>query len=245
MIDHCPPRGFEILYEDGPLLAVAKPGGVLTQAAPGVDSMEVRIKRFLKRRDRRQGKIYLGVVHRLDRPVSGVMLFGLNTRTTRKLARQFEQRLVEKIYFAMVEGDVEGEHGTWQDFLRKIPGEPKSEVVAATADDAKEAILKYRVHRRERGHTLLRIKLETGRTHQIRVQAAARGHAVLGDELYGSSVAFGPHSDNPRQRLIALHARSLVFRHPTAGKNVHLTAAFPDAWPDASATTGKMGIGDT
>lgn len=220
----------QVLYENGPCLAAMKPPGVLTQAPPGIDSLEVRLKALLRQRRQKEGNIYLGVPHRLDRPASGAMLFGLHSRATRRLAEQFEGRLVQKIYWTMVEGMVQPEEGTWSDHVRKIPDRPHAEVVTEEHPDAKLAVLHYRTVRRERTFSLLEIRLETGRTHQVRIQAASRGHPVLGDHQYGASLPFGPHCDDPRDRAIALHARRLDFRHPMTREPVSVTAPEPECW---------------
>ena len=222
--------GVEILYEEGPCLAVFKPPGLLTQAPPGIDSVEVRIKQLLRLRDNRPGEIYLGVPHRLDRPASGAMIFATNRRATRRLAEQFEGRLVEKLYWACVAGRVQPSSGTWEDRLRKVPGEPRAEVIAADLSEGRPAVLHYRTLGSRPWGTWLEIRLETGRTHQVRVQAASRGHPVLGDEQYGSTVPFGPQHEDPRLRAIALHARSLTFRHPKTMEEVCVTAPVTDDW---------------
>ncbi len=229
-----PPPGFDILHEDGPLLIVAKPGGVLTQAPPGIDSMEVRIKRFLKTRDEKPHKVYLGTPHRLDRPVSGAMVFAKNVRAARRIAEQFEGRLVDKKYWCLVEGSVEADEGTWTDYVRKIPGQAKAEVVDRSEADAKVAILHYRVLRRfDEGINWLEIELETGRTHQIRLQASARGLSILGDAMYGSTSEFGPRIHDVRLRWIALHARSLALSHPKTREPVGVIAPLPAVWIDS------------
>jgi 23S rRNA pseudouridine1911/1915/1917 synthase len=228
------PAGFEILYEQGPLLIVAKPGGLLTQAPPGIDSLESRVREFLKRRDAKTGNIYLAVLHRLDRPVSGVLALARHVRAARRVAQQFEDRTVRKTYWAIVEGVVEPESGVWTDHLRKIPGEPRAEVVPADHPEGRIAVLHYRTLQHLANQTWLEIELETGRTHQIRVQAASRGHPVLGDELYGASSPFGPQTEDPRERCIALHARSLELRHPMTGEAVFVEAPLPDAWSSFS-----------
>lgn len=227
-----------ILYEAGPCLMVLKPGGLLTQAPPGVDSLEVRIKRFLKLREQKPGNCYLGVPHRLDRPVSGVMVFAKHVRAARRIAEQFEGRTAEKTYWALVAGRVTPTTGTWTDYVRKIPGEPRSEVTTDDVPDARSAVLHYRVVASDDATSWLEIELETGRTHQIRVQAAARGHAVLGDELYGSRAAFGPQTVDQRARWIALHARSLKIRHPMTQEVVAITAKLPDPWREHELTRG-------
>ena len=224
------PIGFKLLYEKGPCLAVSKPAGLLTQAPPGIDSLEVRIKEFIKQREGTSGNVYLGVPHRLDRPASGAMVFARNRRAARRLSEQFEGRLVQKTYWAWVAGELDGDRGTWVDFIRKVPGEARAEIVPDTHPDGKEAILRYRVMRRNARGTVLEIELQTGRTHQIRVQASARGHPLLGDGFYGSTVPFGPDFCDHRQRAIALHAHQLAFLHPMSRERVVVQAPFPNFW---------------
>lgn len=227
------PTGFDILYEEGPCLVVNKPGGLLTQGPPGIDSLEVRVKDFLKTREGKSGNIYLGVPHRLDRPVSGAIVLARHVRAARRLCDQFHGRIVEKTYWAVVTGELSASEGTWRDYLRKLPDTARGEVVSAEHADAQQAILHYRVAGGTPLGTWLEIRLETGRFHQIRIQVAARGHAVLGDSLYGSTVPFGPATTDERQRWIALHARSLNFRHPMTRNRVEVTAPLPACWSDA------------
>jgi 23S rRNA pseudouridine1911/1915/1917 synthase len=225
--------GFDLLYEVGPCLVINKPGGVLTQAVPGVDSMEVRLKAFVKQREgKTSGNVYLGVPHRLDRPVSGAMVFGRNIRATRRLAEQFEGRMVHKVYWAVVEGTVPDDEGTWRDFTRKVPDEPRAEIVDRQHPDARLAVLHYRVRQRLADATWLEVELETGRMHQIRLQVAARGFPVIGDFQYGSTRPFGPQTEDLRERWIALHARLISFRHPMSREAVEVTAPLPDPWKE-------------
>ncbi len=223
-------KGIEILREDGPLLLLQKPVGVLTQAPPGIDSMEVRIQRFLRTRDGRMGYVYVGVPHRLDRPVSGAMVFVTSKSATRRIAEQFQGRLVKKTYWAIVEGDVHPDEGTWTDYVCKVPREPRTEIVDSNHKSGKIAVLHYRVRERSELATWLEIELETGRTHQIRIQAGSRAHAVFGDGLYGSQMAFGPQSPDEREHCIALHSRTLTIRHPKTRESISATAPLPDAW---------------
>jgi RluA family pseudouridine synthase len=230
--------GFELLYEEGPCFAVLKPGGVLTQGPPGVDSMELRFKRFLQRREGKTGNVYLGVPHRLDRPVSGVLLLARHVRAARRLAEQFEGRMVRKTYWAVVEGRVTPEEATWSDYHRKTPGEAKAELVPADHPDGKSAVLHYRVLAARDDRSWLEIELETGRTHQIRVQTASRGHPIVGDFLYGATTPFGPETEDERQRWIALHARFITFKHPMTREAVSIAAPLLPPWsgfepPDA------------
>ncbi len=233
----------DVLYENGPCLVVLKPAGLLTQAPPGIDSLEARIKAWVKQRDRKPGNVYLGVPHRLDRPVSGAMVFARHVRAARRISEQFEGRLVRKIYWACVEGAVDSEHGTWRDYVRKVPGEPRAELVAADHAEGRSAVLHYRVLGRYDWGTWLEIELETGRTHQVRVQAAGHGHPVLGDTLYGSAGSFGPPYADERLRAIALHGRSLTFRHPMSQDVVSITAPVTDAWRELGLTIDDSAVG--
>ena len=182
----------EVLYHNGPCLVINKPAGVLTQAPPGIDSLEVRVRDYFRHQESKAANtnIYTGVPHRLDRPVSGAMVFARHVRATRRLAAQFEQRSVSKIYWAIVTNQNLPESGTWQDHLRKIPGRAFVEVVEADHPDGKKAILHFERKQVLGEYALLQIQLETGRTHQIRVQAASRGYPILGDDQYGSSIRF-------------------------------------------------------
>ncbi len=220
----------DILYEGGGCLAVCKPAGLLTQAPPGIDSLEVRIKAFLGRRGGGRGEVYLGVPHRLDRPASGVMVFATRRSAARRLARQFERRSIEKTYYACVEGVVEPEAGTWVDYLRKVPDEARAEVVSPQHAEGRRAVMHYRVRGRWDWGTWLEVALETGRTHQVRVQCGWRGHPILGDQQYGSGVPFGRQHEDPRLRAIGLHARRLGFRHPRTRQPIEVTAPLTDDW---------------
>lgn len=222
--------GFDILYEQGPCLAVHKPGGLLTQAPPGIDSLEKRVKAFIKVRDEKPGKVYLGVPHRLDRPVSGAMVLARHVRAARRLSEQFQGRLVRKLYWAFVGGCPDPRQGTWIDYLRKVPDEARAEVVDSDHAGGRKAVLHYRVIARTDRGSCLAIELETGRTHQIRLQAASRGHPVLGDAQYGSNDVFGPTCEDARDHWIALHARRLGFRHPMSREPVCVTASLPSWW---------------
>ena len=226
------PEGFAILYEEGPCLAVGKPAGLLTQAPPHIDSLEQRLRQYLQQRDAKPGRIYLGVPHRLDRPVSGVLLFARHVRAARRLSDQFERRMVEKRYVAILDGDLDQDDGVWVDCIRKVPDQAQAEVLAPDDPDARLARLHYRVLHRGEGTTCVAIELETGRYHQIRVQAASRHHPVTGDAQYGSLRTFGPACSDERKKCIALHARSISFYHPMTHDPRTVVAPLPDYWGD-------------
>jgi RluA family pseudouridine synthase len=220
-----------ILYESEACLVVAKPSGVATQAPPPFDSLEVRVKDWLRERDRVAGPVYVGVPHRLDRPVSGAILFARHRCAARKLSRQFEKRRVGKLYWAVVQGGLKPETGTWHDFLRKVHGRPQAEIVAAEDPGARPAELRYVCLARDADRSWVEFELVTGRTHQIRIQAARRGCPVWGDRLYGATTDFGPPPADERQRSIALHGRHLSFVDPATGDLVSVTAPLPHDWP--------------
>jgi 23S rRNA pseudouridine1911/1915/1917 synthase len=211
---------------------VAKPAPLLTQGVPpGIPTLEAQVKAYLKERYHKKGNVYLGIPHRLDRPVSGVVLFARNTKAARRLAEQFRERRVQKKYWAIVEGCLEPSAGTWHDWLRKLPEQARSERAAPLAAGAREAILDYRVLQIVENGTAVELAPRTGRMHQLRVQAALRGRPILGDVLYGGTHPFGPPAPLPRDRVIALHARSLTFLHPIRYEPITVTASLPDYWP--------------
>ncbi len=229
-----PPAQLEIIEETDRFLAVSKPGGLLTQAPSGIDSMEVRVKHYLAQKNRDTGKIYLGVPHRLDRPASGVMVFAKNKKTARFLAEQFQQRTVKKKYLALVQGHLTTEHKTWKDWMRKVPGEARSEICEKTTDGAQNAVLHLSSSPHGPGTSLLTIQLETGRSHQIRLQTSSRGFAICGDQLYGSRIPYGPQTEDQRARWIALHASELTICSPETNQPVCLRAELPKYWPVAT-----------
>lgn len=224
----------EIIYEEGPVLACNKPAGLLTQAPVGIDSLEARVKNFLIARQNKPGGCYLGVPHRLDRPASGAIVFAKHVRAAQRISEQIAGRLVGKKYWALVSGFVPDETGVWTDYMRKIPGRAESELLRPIHPDAREAILRFTTLRRwESEHgpvSWLQIELETGRTHQIRLQASSRGFPILGDTLYGSNVSFGEAFDDERSRAIALHSRQMTFSHPMTREQVAIKAPVSDTW---------------
>ncbi|MBO0699384.1 MAG: RNA pseudouridine synthase [Zavarzinella sp.] len=203
----------------------------MTQAPAGVPSLEAEVKAYIKEKYAKPAGVYLGIPHRLDRPVSGVIVFCRNTKAAQRVHEQFQQHRVTKVYWALVEGTVADDAGEWRDFVRKVGDQARAEITAPDADGAKEALTAWRVLRRDADTTLLELTPKTGRMHQLRVQAAARGHPVVGDVLYGSTRPFGPAAELPRDRVIALHARRLAFEHPFRKVPVELEAPVPEYWP--------------
>ncbi|MCI0704514.1 MAG: RluA family pseudouridine synthase, partial [Planctomycetia bacterium] len=227
---HCPLPTINILYEDHHLLIVNKPAPLLTQAPSGVPSLEAMAKAYIKEKYAKPAGVYLGIPHRLDRPVSGVVCFARNTKAAQRVHWQFAEHNVRKVYWALVEGIGSPETGVWEDWLRKLPDESRVERAKENEPGAKLAMLEYRVLRVLDGVTLLELTPLTGRTHQLRVQSAWRGHPVLGDSTYGSTRAFGPVAELPRDRVIALHARRLTLVHPFTKQELTIEAPLPDYW---------------
>jgi 23S rRNA pseudouridine1911/1915/1917 synthase len=224
-----------VLYEDNHCLAVAKPAGLLTQGVPaGIPTLEGQVRAYLKEKYHKPGNVYLGIPHRLDRPVSGAILFARSSKAAARLAEQFRERQVGKVYWALLERSAAGElppsEGVWEDWLLKVQEESRSQCAPPETPGARLARLRFRKLAEREDGALVCIEPETGRMHQIRVQAAVRGWPVRGDFLYGAREPFGPPADLPRDRVIALHARALTFLHPIRYEPVTVTAALPDSW---------------
>ena len=217
------PMMLEILYEDNHCLAINKPSGVASAHFQGQDETADRlVKGYLKEKHQKPGNVFLGVVHRLDKPVSGVLLFARTSKAAARLAEQFREGTVEKVYWAIVEGKVSQPSGTLENWLGKDDDETHVEVVNPKTPHARRASLKYRRIAYESRLSWLEIRPQSGRRHQLRVQLAHHGHPIVGDAKYGSSQSFG--------NAIALHARKLTFQHPISKEPITLTANAPPSW---------------
>jgi 23S rRNA pseudouridine1911/1915/1917 synthase len=231
-----PAPALDILLEDGPLLAVNKPAGLLTLGAiPLVPTLERQVKGWLKQRYGKPGNVYLGIPHRLDRPVSGVIVFARNSKAAARLHEQFRDRQARKVYWAVVEGEPREKEARLEDWLEKVPDQSRVRVVPEGTAGAKNAILSYRVlqciERAGLPCTLLEILPETGRMHQIRVQLAARGWPVVGDFAYGAKLpALEQRLPEPRDEPILLHAQSLTILHPIRYEPLTIVAPLPEFW---------------
>lgn len=217
---------FEVLLEDNHCLAVSKPAGLLTMGDRSGDaSLHSLACDYLKHKYAKPGAVFLGVVHRLDRTVSGVVLLARTSKAAARLSEQFRERTVRKIYWAMVEGRPPQREGVLRDRLAKDRIRNISRIVdddESTNSDAVDAELRYTVLRSGRTDSLVEVELMTGRSHQIRVQLAAAGCPIAGDVKYGGR-------PNARRRL-ALHARELTFLHPISREATTVTAELPPYW---------------
>ncbi len=228
----------QILLEDGPLLAINKPAGLLVQGVPeGIATLESQVKQYLKVKYNKPGNVYLGIPHRLDRPVSGVVVFARNSKAAARLAEQFRERRVRKTYWAVVEAAPQPAAATLLDWLLKQHDRAHVEVVAEGQPGAQQAVLHYRTLSTLNwcGATtpaaLLEIELETGRMHQIRVQLASRGWSIVGDYQYGATC--GLRDQQPGDsgcEPIALHACRLNLFHPVRYDELEIAAPLPGSW---------------
>ena len=192
----------EVLYEDNHVIVCYKPAGVLSQADNTGDiDMLTLVKDYLKKRYNKEGNVFVGLVHRLDRMTSGVMVFGKTSKGAMRLSNDIASGNFFKEYLAVCEGNIENyDETTLVDYLEKDEKNNKSFI----SNNGKEAILTYRVITTKNNKSLVRVKLKTGRHHQIRVQMSNIGHPLYGDIKYGS-----PHKDN-----LALQAYKLSFYQP-------------------------------
>jgi 23S rRNA pseudouridine1911/1915/1917 synthase len=217
----------KILYEDNHLLGVCKESGVLIQGdRTGDPTLLFQAKEYIKQKYTKPGKVYLGLVHRLDRPVSGVVVFARTSKAASRLTGAFREHGIEKTYLAVVEGVPEAMEGEIRSVLRRDRRDKRSRTVgtAARSSVGSVSVLKYRVIACLDKVSLLEVHPETGRHHQIRVQLSSLGHPVLGDRKYNSKTVLP-------DRSIALHAWKLTLRHPVKNERIKLTADPPKRIP--------------
>ena len=215
-----------ILYEDNHLIAVNKPSGILVQGdSTGDKPMVEIIKDFIKKRDEKQGNVFLGVIHRIDRPTSGIILFAKTSKALSRMNKLFADKKVKKTYWAVVEGIVDKKEQRLEHYLSRNHKLNKSFVTDSNSDKAKKAVLYYQVLHRLKTYTLLKVTLETGRHHQIRVQLSHNQNTIKGDLKYGSN-------RSNRDKSISLLAKTLKFIHPVSGKEIEIDAELPhtDIW---------------
>jgi 23S rRNA pseudouridine1911/1915/1917 synthase len=213
----------DVLYEDNHLLAVNKPAELATMGVDASrDSLLDQAKAYIAEKYDKPGNVYLGIVSRLDAPVTGVVLLARTSKAAARLSESFRNRDVVKDYLAVVEGVPESSSGELVHFLRHDERHRKVHVASSRTPDAQEARLRYRVLGSRDGVSLVQVELLTGRKHQIRVQLAKIRCPVVGDRKYGSACEFSPG--------IALHSRRLVVAHPVKQEPVEIVAPLPGSW---------------
>jgi len=207
-----------ILFEDNHLLVVEKPVNILSQEdhTGDVDILTL-LKEDIKKRYNKPGNVYLGLVHRLDRPVGGVMIFGKTSKSASRLSEQIRKRDLKKTYMAVVHGKLLTEKDTLIHYLLKDSKTNTVYAVSKGTEGAKEAVLDYEVIDTVEGFSLVRVNLHTGRPHQIRVQFSTIGHPLYGDQRYGNKV-------NSVGQQIALWSHQITCEHPTLKENMTFTS---------------------
>ena len=212
----------EVIYNDNHLIAVNKKAGQLVQGdRTGDISLDKLVREYLKVKYLKPGNVFLGVVHRIDRPVSGIVVFARTSKALSRMNELFRDKQVVKSYWCIVKELPEPEQGTLHHYLKKNEKQNKSYVYSSNVAGSREAILSYRLISRSDQYYLLHVDLHTGRHHQIRCQLAYSGWPVKGDLKYGY-----PRSN--QDGSISLHARELTFTHPVKKTFLTLRAQAPD-----------------
>ncbi|MCI8310008.1 MAG: RluA family pseudouridine synthase [Clostridia bacterium] len=201
-------NNLNVIYEDNHIIVVEKPANIPSQEDKTKDiDMLTIIKKYLKEKYSKPGEVYLGLVHRLDRPTGGVMVFAKTSKAASRLSEQIRNKEFSKQYLAIVDGKMEENSGCFKDYLVKNERTNTSKIASKEVKNAKEAILDYEVikYNEEINLSLVKVNLHTGRHHQIRVQFAFRNHSLCGDQKYGT---------RGRGKGLALWAYSLSIIHP-------------------------------
>lgn len=200
----------KVLYEDNHIIVVRKDPNIPSQADKTEDiDMLTIIKKYIKEKYNKPGNVYLGLVHRLDRPVGGVMVFAKTSKAASRLSNQVREKIFKKKYLAVVDGKFDQENGSLEDYLYKDERNNMSKVVKPEKKNAKLAKLDYEVlvYNEVKDLSLVKVNLHTGRHHQIRVQLAHSGHSIFGDQKYGK---------RGKGKQIALWAYELTIQHPVS-----------------------------
>tara|TARA_B110000908_G_scaffold14293_1_gene16372 strand:+ start:279 stop:965 length:687 start_codon:yes stop_codon:yes gene_type:complete len=219
---HSTKDNLEVLFEDNHLLIVNKRSGDIVQGdKTGDKPLSDVAKEYIKEKYNKPGEVYLGVVHRLDRPTSGIIVFARTSKALERLNKMLRERTISKTYWAVVKNTPLKEKGSLIHFLKKNPKNNKSTVFTKETVTSKKAILHYSVIKKLDNYSLLEIDLETGRHHQIRAQLAYIGSPIKGDLKYGAS-------RSNKDGSIHLHARKILFTHPVSKENISILAPIPN-----------------
>ena len=218
---HSTKDNLEVLFEDNHLLIVNKKSGDIVQGdKTGDKPLSEVVKEYIKEKYNKPGEVFLGVVHRLDRPTSGIIIFARTSKALERLNKMLRDRDISKTYWAVIKKNSKKTRDTLIHFLKKNPKNNKSTVFKKEAEGSKKAILHYKTIKNLENYSLLEIDLETGRHHQIRAQLSFIGSPIKGDLKYGA-----PRSN--KDGSIHLHARKINFIHPVSKKEISIIAPAP------------------
>ncbi len=215
----------KILFEDNHIIVAEKPFGLLSQSdITGDPDILTELKAYIKNKYKKPGNVFVGLVHRLDKNVGGVMVFAKTSKAAARLSKQIQSHKFQKTYLAVVNGIVENQEQTLKHYLVKSEEERRSIAYDSEVRDSKYAELAYKVLATDSNYSLLEVALKTGRAHQIRVQLSTIGHSIVGDKLYIEGIR---DSNTP----IALWAYKLSFFHPVTQELVTFKAVPPTTNP--------------
>jgi 23S rRNA pseudouridine1911/1915/1917 synthase len=221
-MDPAPKHGIDILYEDNHLIILNKKVSDIVQGdRTGDVSLDEKVRRFIRERDNKPGAVYLGIPHRLDRPVSGVLVYAKTSKALSRMAAMFREKEVEKIYHAIVGTLPQKTEASLEHYIVRNSKQNKSYCHDREVKDGKLAILHYRLLSNSDRYFLLEVNLETGRHHQIRSQLSKIGTPIKGDLKYGA-----PRSN--KNGGISLHARKIRFVHPVKKEPLEVVAPYPE-----------------
>lgn len=216
-----PPVAQRILFEDNHLIAVNKwPGELVQGDYTGDQPLLEKVRDYIRHQYKKPGKVYTGLIHRLDRPTSGAVVFAKTSKALARMNKIFEKREVTKLYWAVVGGYPKPEAQRLVHYLRKNAAKNKSQFFLKETPGAKLGVLSYKTLQKLRDYSLLEISLETGRHHQIRTQLSAIGHPIKGDLKYG-------FSRSNKDGSVCLHAKMIIFGHPVSQEQIKLNAPLP------------------
>lgn len=218
---HSTKETLQVLYEDNHLIIVNKRAGDITQGDKTGDApLSDIIKEYIKDKYNKPGNVFLGTVHRLDRPTSGVVIYARTSKALERLNKMLKDKEIQKTYWAIVKNQPQKEQDSLINFLKKNPKNNKSFAYSKEIPGSKKAILHYKVLKKLDSYSLLEINLETGRHHQIRVQLSNIGSPIKGDLKYG-------FNRSNKDGSIHLHARKVEFIHPVSKELIKVTASTP------------------
>ena len=219
---HSTKDNLEILFEDNHLLIVNKKSGDIVQGdKTGDKPLSEVVKEYIKEKYNKPGEVFLGVVHRLDRPTSGIIIFARTSKALERLNKMLRDRVISKTYWAIIKNNPKKVKDTLIHFLKKNPKNNKSTVFTKKTEGSKKAILHFTIKKKLDNYSLLEIDLETGRHHQIRAQLSFIGSPIKGDLKYGAS-------RSNKDGSIHLHARTINFTHPVSKKTITIIAPIPN-----------------